>query len=359
MNQAILESIVDGVLVADERGNITLANLSASKVLSIKREQLLGKSVNELLGLYSAKGSGWLRTINRWSKHSNLQETQPFLAERLNIEDKYVSLHLSPVFARGQFFGTVSVFRDITQEVEVDRMKSEFVSTVSHELRTPMTSIKGFAELMLIGAAGELSESQIRYLEVIRDNADRMSDLVNDLLDISRIESGKTSLDLQPLDLGRLVDEVASSHVAVLIDRENKAMHCDVEIAASLPLVDADRDRVTQILNNLLDNAFHYTPENGYITVTLRPAGDRVRIDVTDTGIGVGQDSLDKIFDRFYRSEEAVVQQVPGTGLGLAIVQSLVAMHGGEIVVASAPGVGSTFTVYLPISAEERVAASR
>jgi PAS domain S-box-containing protein len=356
-NQAILESIVDGVLVADARGNITLANLSASQVLGMQRDQLLGKSVDELLGLYSATGDGWLRTISRWSKHSGLQETQPFLAERLNIEDKYVSLHLSPVFARGQFFGTVSVFRDITQEVEVDRMKSEFVSTVSHELRTPMTSLKGYAELMLMGAAGGLSESQTRYLEVIRDNADRMSDLVNDLLDISRIESGKTVLDLQPLDLVQLVDDVTNGHLTNLIDRENKAMHFDVEIADSLPLVDGDHDRITQILNNLLDNAFHYTPANGYITVTLRPAGDRVRIDVADTGIGISQENIDKIFDRFYRSEQAVVQRVPGTGLGLAIVQSLVAMHGGEIGVASAPGAGSTFTVYLPITSGERVPA--
>ncbi|UCG24156.1 MAG: GAF domain-containing protein [Chloroflexota bacterium] len=356
-NQAILESIVDGVLVADARGNIILANLAAGQVLGLQREQLLGKSVSELLGLYSATGDGWLRTINRWSRHSGLQETQPFLAERLNIEDKYVSLQLSPVFARGQFFGTVSIFRDITQEVEVDRMKSEFVSTVSHELRTPMTSVKGYAELMLMGAAGGLSESQTRYLEVIRDNADRMSDLVNDLLDISRIESGKTALDLRPLDLVQLVDEVVSNHLANLIDGENKAMYFDVDIATSLPRVDGDQDRITQILNNLLDNAFHYTPENGFITVMLRPAGDRVRIDVSDTGIGISQENIDKIFDRFYRSEQDVVQQVPGTGLGLAIVQSLVAMHGGEIDVTSAPGVGSTFTVYLPITARARVPA--
>jgi PAS domain S-box-containing protein len=356
-NQAILESIVDGVLVADARGNITLANLSAGQVLGLRRDQLLGKSVNELLGLYSATGDGWLRTISRWSRQSGVQEAQPFLAERLNIEDRFVSLHLSPVFARGQFFGTVSIFRDVTQEVEVDRMKSEFVSTVSHELRTPMTSIKGYAELMLMGAVGGLSEPQTRYLEVIRDNADRMSVLVNDLLDISRIESGKIVLELQPLDLVQLVNQVANSHLTGLINRENKAMHFDVEVANTIPPVEGDYDRITQILNNLLDNAFHYTPANGYITVTLRPAGDRVRIDIADTGIGIDKESIDKIFDRFYRSDEAVVQQIPGTGLGLAIVQSLVALHGGEIGVASAPGVGSTFTVYLPIASKERIPA--
>lgn len=356
-NEAILQSIVDGVLVADARGNITLANLSASQVLDIPRDRLLGKSLNELLGLYSAAGDGWMRTINAWSRDAIREELPPFLTENLIIEDKHVSAQVAPVFARGQFFGTVSIFRDITREVEVDRMKSEFVSTVSHELRTPMTSIKGFAELLLIGAAGSLNESQSRYLEVIRDNADRMSDLVNDLLDISRIESGRTVLDMQILDLAQLVDEVTTSHVNELIGRENKRMRVELETANSLPSIEGDRDRITQILINLLDNAYHYTPSGGTIIVSARQAGGQVTLSVRDSGIGISQENLQKIFDRFYRSEDAVVQQVPGTGLGLAIVQSLVEMHGGEIRVASKVGEGSTFTVYLPVAAKEPVLA--
>jgi PAS domain S-box-containing protein len=357
-NQAILESIVDGVLVADARGNITLANLSASQVLDLPRDQLLGKAFNELLGLYSTTGDGWLRTIDLWSRDIGLQDPPPFLAERFVIEDKHVSVHLSPVFSRGQFFGTVSIFRDVTQEVEVDRMKSEFVSTVSHELRTPMTSIKGFAELLLMGAAGSLSEPQSRYLEVIRDHADRMSFLVNDLLDISRIESGKTVLDIEPLNLAELVDEVAKNHLGNLIQRESKPMAVEIDIATEPPLVDGDHDRITQILINLLDNAFYYTPANGQITVAARASGDYVEISVRDSGIGISQEDIERIFDRFYRSEEAVVQQIPGTGLGLAIVQSLVSMHGGEIAVTSVVGVGSTFSVLLPVAAREPVLAS-
>lgn len=354
-NQAILESIVDGVLVADARGNISLANLSASQVLEIPRDQLLGKSINELLGLYSASGDGWLRTINSWSRESDPQEPPPFLAERLVIEDKHVSIHLSPVFSRGQYFGTVSIFRDVTQEVEVDRMKSEFVSTVSHELRTPMTSVKGFAELLLMGAAGELSESQSHYLEVIRDNADRMSDLVNDLLDISRIESGRTALDVQAIDFEKLIEEVATGHLNGLMEREKKPLTVNVDVARSLPLVDGDPDRLTQVLINLLDNAFHYTPAGGQVAVSARPVAQGVEIVVSDSGIGINESNIDKIFDRFYRSEEAVVQQIPGTGLGLAIVKSLVEMHGGQISVESTPGEGSAFTVYLPQREAEKV----
>jgi signal transduction histidine kinase len=354
-SQAILQSIVDGVLVADANGNITLANVSASQVLEIPRDRLLGKSVSELLGLYSATGDSWMRTISSWSGDTGLQDPLPFLAENLVIENKHVSVHLSPVFSRGQFFGTVSIFRDVTQEVEVDRMKSEFVSTVSHELRTPMTSIKGFAELMLMGAAGSLSEPQSRYLEVIRDNADRMSDLVNDLLDISRIESGRTALDLQEIDLLKLVEDVTTGHLGDLIQRENKPMEVVADLAHSLPLVNGDHDRITQILINLLDNAFHYTPTGGQIIVGTHLAGEEVEISVSDSGIGISQENQEKIFDRFYRSDEAVVQQIPGTGLGLAIVQSLVEMHGGEISVSSKPGQGSTFTVHLPVTVSERV----
>lgn len=354
-NEAILQSIVDGVIVADHRGRITLANLSASQVLDVPRDRLLGKSINELLGLYGSTGDGWMRTINSWARESTPKDSIPFLAENLVIEDKHVSVQLSPVFSRGQFFGTVSIFRDVTQEVEVDRMKSEFVSTVSHELRTPMTSIKGFAELLLMGAAGSLSEPQSRYLEVIRDNADRMSDLVNDLLDISRIESGRTVLDLQELDLVQLVDEVATNHVRELVRRENKPMEVALETPESLPLVNGDNDRIRQILINLLDNAYHYTPANGNIVISATQVGDRVAISVSDSGIGISQENQEKIFDRFYRSDEAVVQQIPGTGLGLAIVQSLVEMHGGEISVSSEIGQGSIFTVYLPIAAKEPI----
>jgi signal transduction histidine kinase len=220
-----------------------------------------------------------------------------------------------------------------------------------------MTSIKGFAELLLMGAAGSLSEPQSRYLEVIRDNADRMSFLVNDLLDISRIESGRTVLDLEPLNLANLVDEVAQSHLDDLIQRETKPMAVNIDLGAELPPVDGDHDRITQILINLLDNAFYYTPANGQITVAARPSGDYVEISVRDSGIGINQENIERIFDRFYRSEEAVVQQIPGTGLGLAIVQSLVNMHGGEIMVTSVVGVGSTFSVLLPVAAKESVLA--
>lgn len=233
-------------------------------------------------------------------------------------------------------------------------MKSEFVSTVSHELRTPMTSIKGYADLIMMGAAGPMTDPQNRYMQVIKNNADRLSMLVNDLLDISRIETGKTELDLRPLDIPQIVEQVVEGHLRGRIEHEDKPMEVQTEMAPSLPLVNADHAKVTQVLTNLIDNAFHYTPEHGRIGVNVRANGDFVFISVSDTGIGITPENRDKIFDRFFRAEDSEVQRVAGTGLGLSIVHSLIEMHGGTIEVDSTPGEGSTFTFCLPLVTEDK-----
>lgn len=352
-NQAILESIADGVLVADDHSKIILANLPVSNILEIPSEQLLGKSVNELVGLYGHSGDFWIRAIENWAQNADRIEKGSFLADQLTIEEKVVSVHLSPVLARNQFFGTVSIFRDITKEVEVDKLKSEFVSTVSHELRTPMTSIKGYADLMLMGAAGAMTEPQIRYLKVIKNNADRLHMLVNDLLNISRIETGKTTLDLRPLDIPQVIEQVVEGHLRGRIQHEKKKLNVYTEISSSLPLVNADHAKVTQILTNLLDNAFNYTPPDGEIRVSTQADDRYVYIGVSDSGIGISKDNLPKIFDRFFRAEDEAVQKVPGTGLGLAIVRSLIEMHGGKLEVTSTMGKGSTFMFNLPVVVED------
>lgn len=350
--QAILESIADGVIVADNKNEIEIANASASKILAIPRQQLIGKPVNQLLGVYGQFGDTWMSTINDWAKNSDQIPQGIYLADQLAIEEKYVSIHLSPVLSESNFFGTVSIFRDITKDVEVDRLKSEFVSTVSHELRTPMTSIKGYADLMLMGAAGQLTDPQIRYLKVIKSNADRLHDLVNDLLNISRIETGKTTLDLRPLDIPQLIEQ-AVGHLHGRIQHEEKPMSVKTEIAPGLPLVNADQTRVTQILTNLVDNAFNYTPTDGQIIIHARATEAHVYISISDNGIGISKENREKIFDRFFRAEDEAVQKVSGTGLGLAIVRSLIEMHGGYLQVESELGKGSTFTFNLPVVIED------
>jgi PAS domain S-box-containing protein len=349
-NQAILESIADGVLVADEAGVITVANLATSQILDVNREQLLGRGVRELSGIYGPSGDKWINAIQKWARNPEDVAERAVLEDQITVEEKVINVLLSPVFARNRFFGTVSIFRDITQAVEVDRIKSEFVSTVSHELRTPMTSIKGYADLILMGMAGKLSPSQSQYVEVIKDNADRLSVLVNDLLDISRIETGKVELDLRSMDVGKVVQDVVNSHLAGRIQHEAKTINASVEVVGTLPQVRGDVARVTQILTNLVDNAFNYTLEGGRIRVRAEAVDGHVAVSVADTGIGISPEDLPKIFDRFYRADDDEVQRISGTGLGLAIVNSLVEMHGGVLEVNSKPGRGSIFSFTLPLA---------
>ncbi len=356
--KAILESIADGVIVSNSNNVIELVNMPASTILDMSRNQLIGSPINTLLGLYGAIDKSWIDTIAYWADNADYIEQGTFLTDQLTIEEKVLSIYLSPVLSEKHFYGTVSIFRDITKEVEVDRLKSEFVSTVSHELRTPMTSIKGYADLMLMGAAGSLADSQLRYLQVIKNNADRLHMLVNDLLNISRIETGKTTLDLRPLDIPQMINQIIDGHLNGRIQHTGKQLAVKIDLSPSLPLVNADHARITQVLTNLIDNAFNYTSEDGEICLTAESNGNHVYISVSDTGIGIADEALPKIFDRFYRAEDASVQLVPGTGLGLSIVQSLVEMHGGQLIVESQPGEGSTFTFNLPVVVEDGDPAS-
>lgn len=358
-NQAILESIADGVVVADAHNRIVLVNLPASNILGMPRRSLIGKSINELLGLYSHAETSWLATIADWARNADRIQEWTFLAGQLNIEAKVVSIHLSPVLAGSQFFGTVSIFRDITKEVEVDRLKSEFVSNVSHELRTPMTSIKGYVDLLLLGAAEPLGPRQQRYLEVVKNNAQRLQILVNDLLNISRLEMGEIKLDLRPLSLQLLIRQVVDGHLNGRIQHEHKPLSVSTNLPESLPAVYADAQRVIQILTNLLDNAFNYTLPDGHIGISARVENNFVFIRISDTGIGIAPENQAHIFERFYRADDNLVRTIPGTGLGLTIVKSLVEMHGGAIQVASKPGKGSAFTFSLPIAGEMAVAGEK
>ena len=350
--QAILESVTDGVLVADAPGKIILFNAAAERILRRTRESVMGHPWSDLAGLYGAAFVRWEAQVYEWRDRSEARSSVPSLSHRIEFPDdkRFVTVSIAPVTGPGEeFLGTVSVFRDITAEVEADRAKTDFVSTVSHELRTPMTSIKGFADLLLMGAAGTLNENQERFLGIIKANADRLSVLVNDLLDISRIEAGRIVLDGKQVGMASVIDQVVTS----LRERiEQKGLTIRVEAPEDDPLIVwGDRDRLMQVLTNLVSNAYQYTLAGGSITVWARLVEHgMLQIDVSDTGIGIAQGDLLKVFDRFFRADDPVVQAFPGTGLGLPIVLSLVHLHGGEMWADSRPGSGSTFSFSLPVS---------
>jgi len=347
-SQAILESIADGVMVSDQMGEIILFNAAAERILDLKRSEVLGRPSTDLIGLYGTGAESWANMLQEWEVDPDSYAGRYF-AERIEVGSRIVSVHVSPAINSGEYLGLVSVFRDITAEVLADRIKSEFVARVSHELRTPMTSIKGYADLMLMGAAGDISDEQRRFLDTIKNNADRLSLLVNDLLDISKIEQGGLELDIRPIHAGEVIGDVLYA-LETRMETDERKMELYVEMPDDLPEVEADYDRITQILSNLVANAYQYTPDGGTIIVRAREVDEGVQIDIEDTGIGIPDKDQSHVFDRFFRGEDhPVVFQTAGTGLGLSIVKQLVEMHRGRIWFESKEGKGTTFSFWVPL----------
>jgi signal transduction histidine kinase len=293
----------------------------------------------------------WMHTIRSWSKDPSAYQNVETYAEQLNLDNgRVVAVRLAPVFWRQEFLGTVSIFRDITHEVQVDRLKSEFVANVSHELRTPMTSIKGYTEIMLMGATGEVTPQQSHFLQVIKSNTERLIVLVNDLLDISRIEAGRVSFNLQALDIREIAEEVVKDARRRSED-ENRPMTFTLNTASGLPFAQGDRERIRQVLTSLVTNAYNYTPENGLVNLRISQAGKEIQVNVQDNGIGIAPELHHRIFERFYRGEDPLILATPGTGLGLVIAKTLLEMQHGRIWFESSgvKGSGSTFSFALPV----------
>jgi len=231
----------------------------------------------------------------------------------------------------------------------MDRMKDEFLSIVSHELRTPVTSIKGFLELIMEGSTDSLNEDQRQFLEAMRRNTDRLESLINDLLDLSRLEGGMVTLEQLNFPFGDVVTEVLSEMGSDIGGKKLKVSWSDNEPHI---LVRGDRSRVVQILANLLSNAVKYSPDESSIEIDVNPFDGRselLRVDVRDHGLGIPDEDISKLFQKFYRVDNSTTRSTAGTGLGLAITKALVELHGGEIWVQSEAGEGSTFSFTLPI----------
>jgi PAS domain S-box-containing protein len=345
--RAILASITDGVLAADRNACILLANPAAEKILNWSEADLIGQPVEHIFDIFkSGDRAKVLETFAALEQVRDKGESELVDTAEVILESSrhIISAKMTLAATSREFLGVVIVLRDITKEVEADRSKTEFISTVSHELRTPMTSIKGYADFLAQGAVGPLQEKQKHFLDVIRRNADRLSLLINDLLDISRIEAGKVRLDLQETQMSQLIEHAVES---MMIAAQNKGLALTLTTNSHLPTVMADWARLTQVMTNLLGNAINYT-ESGVVHVSLKAEGDKVWTEIRDTGIGIPPEVLPHIFDRFYRADDSTVQSSSGTGLGLAIVKAIVEMHGGELLVESMPGSGSTFTFVLP-----------
>jgi signal transduction histidine kinase len=330
---------------------VTLLNVSAEGILSLKSMQVVGKSLEHFSGLFGKANSNWLQTIDNWSKAPSAYQNGETYAEQLDLDNgRIIAVHLAPVYWRQEFLGTVSIFRDITHEVQVDRLKSEFVANVSHELRTPMTSIKGYVDIMLMGASGPINPQQEQFLMVVKSNSERLDILVNDLLDISRIEAGRISLNRQPIDMCEVAEKVVAD-ARQRAKAEKRPITIELDVSPRLPFVSGDQEQVRQIITALVTNGYTYTPADGLVKISIREVGKEVQVDVCDNGIGIAPEAQHRIFERFYRGEDPLVLSSAGTGLGLAIAKSLVEMNQGRIWFHSSgiKGEGSSFSFTLPV----------
>jgi signal transduction histidine kinase len=334
--EAILSSIGDGVLLEDlEHGLIPLNGAAQILLQEMIENSLVGE----------------LRALAAESLDDQDSALDPWLVERRRFEvgKKVVSAHSAVVRTDdGEHIGTVIVLRDVTAEAEADRLKDAFVAHVSHELRTPLTAIKGYSELMLVGATGSLADEQRRFIQTIHHHTDSLVSMINTLLDFSEMEAwDKLTLARHPTELSTLLEETVEPWY---LQMEEKQLAFTVEISDGLPQLNLDAKRLQWVIVNLVRNAWQYTPEGGSVSVRLYEQDGQLELDVADTGIGISKEDQEELFTRFYRVERAT--EVRGIGLGLYVSKAIIESHGGEIRVSSEPGAGSTFSVVLPVVAE-------
>ena len=342
--EILLDSVADGICGLDIDGCVSFANPAAARMLGADVSTLTGKPVHDLLHGFAPRGHacGEECTLRRNAgrSHASAGEDNIFRADGTPFPADYV---LTPILDQGRFSGSVLSFRDISQRYALDRLKDEFISTVSHELRTPLTSIRGALGLLSSGILGNLSEKAANLLRIAVTNSDRLVRLINDILDLERIQSGREPLAFRPVQLAEIVRQAIDGMQPVAESAGVQLIHdtTQVEIAA-------DPDRLLQVLTNLLSNALKFSPPNSAISVMIRPGITGVTISVIDQGRGIPADKLEAIFGRFQQVDASDSRQKGGSGLGLAICRTIVLQHSGRIWAERNPVRGSTFRVFLP-----------
>ncbi len=334
--EAIISSMSDAVVAVDHQGAILLLNRAAEELLGLPPDAR-GRRFAEVSGDHPC----W-RGIQRAAGTGRdvVEEFSPS-----PVQDRILDLHATPLRGpAGEMAGAVAVVRDVTDLRQADRLRRELTANVSHELRTPLTSIKGFAETLLAGAMSDEAACR-RFLTIIDSEATRLMKLVDDLMDLSRLESRVVSFEPTEVRLDELVAEALSRMRPQAEGHRIQLRAAGMEPVAVL----ADRDRILQVITNLLDNAIKFTPDGGAIDVSVGRTGLEGIVSVADTGRGIPADDLSRIFDRFYRVDRSRSREAGGTGLGLAIARHIVEAHGGQITAASRINSGSTFTFTLPI----------
>lgn len=343
-----LSSMVDAVIAVDAENRIMLFNKAAEQLTGWRFEEVRGKSVDEIIRIINEQTSRPAENPIDKVLESRRIESGTDHDALVNRHGRVcpVSVTAAPIRRNdGTMTGIVMVLHDVSQQREIDRMKSDFISSVSHELRTPLTSIKAYAETILHDK-NMTEETKREFLGVINEESDRLTNLINGILEISRIESGTIEIARKPVNLVSVVRRAVEDleHLA-----GKKKIRLQTDIAEQLPLTLGDENKILSMVSNLVNNAIKFTPDNGLVMVSAQvsPDGSGLVIKVADNGMGIPKEDLPKIFGRFYRVHRPG-KQIQGTGLGLAIVKEIVIRHDGRIEVESEIDKGSAFTVFLP-----------
>ncbi len=362
--EAILDSTNDAIVMIDTESRVVTANQQFERFFDSSRYSLLGQQADDMLALLPLTRGFPQRVSNLFlSLATDMQQTVGGDFDMEIGEPRTLVWFSAPVFSHdGSVLGRMFVFRDMTNEREAERMKTEFVALVSHELRTPLTPILGFTDLLLEGEAGPLDEHVRRYISYIKVNADRLLRLANDTLDMTRVEAGRVDLRPERIRVAKLLSSIVTplSHAI-----GQKGIKLDLNVPDKTLDIWADPGRVTQVISKLLSNAVRHTPENGAIQIVVRnlreifdvPAGapsdirlPAVLIAVHDTGIGIDSEDQPQMFTRFFRTAQSIEQQIANSGLGLYLVKSLVELQGGRVWVESELGQGASFYFTIPVA---------
>ncbi|WP_212575573.1 cell wall metabolism sensor histidine kinase VicK [Streptococcus oralis] len=335
---SILSYMTDGVLATNRRGQITMINDMAKKQLGVQKEDVLNKSILELL-----------KIEDEYELRDLITQIPELTIDSQDVNGEYLSLRVRFALVRresGFISGLVAVLHDTTEQEKEERERRLFVSNVSHELRTPLTSVKSYLEALDEGALYDPVAPD--FIKVSLDETNRMMRMVTDLLHLSRIDNATTQLDVELINF--------TAFITFILNRFDKMRSQDdekkYELVRDYPInsvwIEIDTDKMTQVIDNILNNAIKYSPDGGKITVSMKTTDDQMILSIKDQGLGIPKQDLPKIFDRFYRVDRARSRAQGGTGLGLAIAKEIIKQHNGFIWAKSEYGKGSTFTIVLP-----------
>ena len=335
---SILSYMTDGVLATNRRGKITMINDMAKKQLGVQKEEVLNKSILELL-----------KIEDEYELRDLITQVPELMIDSQDANGEYLSLRVRFALVRresGFISGLVAVLHDTTEQEKEERERRLFVSNVSHELRTPLTSVKSYLEALDEGALSEPVAPD--FIKVSLDETNRMMRMVTDILHLSRIDNATSHLDVELINFTAFITFILNRFDQIRGQDEEKKYELVRDYPITSVWIEIDTDKMTQVIDNILNNAIKYSPDGGKITVTMKTTDDQMILSISDQGLGIPKQDLPRIFDRFYRVDRARSRAQGGTGLGLAIAKEIIKQHKGFIWAKSEYGKGSTFTIVLP-----------